>query len=50
MELYHAGKGKGKELTKHQIELNEAHVLAEDELLSHSIAGGLKVLNARLAE
>ena len=46
MALYHTRKKGGKELSKYQVELNEAHILAKNGLLSLSITVGLKVLNA----
>lgn len=46
MELYHVGKKNGKELSRYQIELNDAYILAKNGLLSLSITVGLKVLNA----
>lgn len=50
MELYHVGNKNGKELSRYQIELNEAHILAKNGLLSLSITVGLKVLNAMMSE
>lgn len=50
MELYHVGKKNEKELSRYQIELNEAHILAKNGLLSLSITVGLKVLNVMMAE
>jgi len=37
MELYHVGKKKGKELSRYQIEINEAHTMARNGLLALSI-------------
>jgi putative transposase len=50
MELYHVGKKNRKELSRYQIELNEAYILAKNGLLSLSITVGLKVLNAMMSE
>ena len=50
MELYHVGKKNGKKLSRYQIELNEAHNLAKNGLLSLSITVGFKVLNAMMSE
>lgn len=50
MELYHVGKKKGKELTRYQIEINEAHTMARNGLLALSISVGMQVFKAMMAE